>query len=474
MLRHIKLKTKLDSEVAPPSRIDILSSVMSSSSFNSWSSSEEDSYDETYMHSQSCSSAFSRCPTEWATYVESFSPQIISMGDYNNFKRKVSFDVSPADTTKRMKFSHDTSSPTNTNILYQMEDAKHLNELHCLVRRNIEFFVATDEDVSAPCPGRKESIRKGQVGLRCIHCRHTFGRERMKRAICYPSSVDRVYRCVSDMKFDHFPHCLPTHEKTLFQQLKQCSFSTKKGLNICTYGSGTTSQYYRDSAEKLGLRDSKDGSFVVMKDDQRQAQIVIDTSTTNLRRKKVNLSNFHPYDHGNESFTSGQAELSNLPPLNDFTPRLLSEPDDVHFLNPIHCFVRQNVEVFSADESDIALPAPGRKSQITLGQIGIRCIHCKNLKVKERVKRAICYPPTVSGIYHSVSNMKFDHFAACRGLSASKRQEFVQLKSWCYQKDSEQTKGSKRGNFTARYYAESARKLGLVDTQTGIRTVHRI
>lgn len=468
MLRHIKLKTKLDSDAAP-SRIDILSSVLSSSSFNSLSSGDEDSCDD------NCNQSYLRDSTEWTTYVDRFSPHMLrSFSDHNNLKRKVSFDVVPTEVPKRMKFDHYNSSKKH-NILFQAEDSKNLNELHCLVRRNIEFFVATDEDIRAPCPGRKESIRKGQVGLRCINCRNTLGRERMKRAVCYPSSVDRVYRCVSDMKFDHFPHCLPPQEKALFQQLKQCFFYTKKGLNTCTYGPGTTSQYYRDSATNLGLRDSKDGNFVVLKDDERQSEDSSDTLRVNLGRYKANLTNFHPYDHGNEaSASSKDIHLSDLPPLNKFTPRILAEPDDIHYLNPIHCFVRQNVEVFSAEENDISLPAPGRKSQITLGQIGIRCIHCKTLNFKQRVKRAICYPPTISGIYHSVSNMKFDHFAACRGLSSSKRQEFVQLKSLCFQKDPEQTKPSKRGNSTARYYAESARKLGLVDTHTGIRTVYQL
>ena len=93
----------------------------------------------------------------------------------------------------------------------------------------------------------------------------------------------------------------------------------------------------------------------------------------------------------------------------------LSEEGDRDHLNPLHCFVRQHVEIFTADEKDVAAPAPGRKTPVILGQVGIRCKHCTKLPIKERVKRAICYPPSVEGIYHSVSNMKFDHFGKCRG-----------------------------------------------------------
>ena len=72
--------------------------------------------------------------------------------------------------------------------------------------------------------------------------------------------------------------------------------------------------------------------------------------------------------------------------------KLLASAVDHKFLNPLHCFIRQQIEVFAADEKDIAGPAPGRKSRVLLGQVGIRCIHCTNLSSKERVKRAVMLP----------------------------------------------------------------------------------
>ena len=99
----------------------------------------------------------------------------------------------------------------------------------------------------------------------------------------------------------------------------------------------------------------------------------------------------------------------------------LGTETDRQYLNPLHCFVRRNVEVFVATDDDITAPSPGRKVRVGVGQVGIRCIHCAKLPSKDRVKRAVCYPPSVSAIYHSVSNMKFDHFGSCRGLPEEAR-----------------------------------------------------
>jgi hypothetical protein len=85
---------------------------------------------------------------------------------------------------------------------------------------------------------------------------------------------------------------------------------------------------------------------------------------------------------------------------------LMAQPDDDQHLNPLHCFVRKRIEFFSATEQDVANPCPGRKARVQLGQVGLRCTLCSRLPFVDRVKRAVCFPPSIKGVYHSVSNMK--------------------------------------------------------------------
>ena len=148
---------------------------------------------------------------------------------------------------------------------------------------------------------------------------------------------------------------------------------------------------------------------------------------------------------------------------------ILSSPLDNDYLNPIHCFVRRHVEFFAANEADVSAPAPGRKTRIRLGQVGLRCIHCKSLPPKKRVKRAFCFPKNVSGIYHAVSNMKFDHFGKCHGLPTDERAEFSRLRESCSRRGSTSTSSGGMANSTAQYYHDSSLRMGLEDTADGIR-----
>jgi len=466
-------------------------------------------------------------------------------------------------------------------------DPDHLNPLHCFVRRNIQLFLASQNDINAPAPGRKKDIFLNQIGIRCIHCMHLPTQDRVKRAVCYPSGISRIYHCVSDMKIDHFTKCpeMPRDLKEEFQLLKEtcCKKAksvpgNKKSLNAI--GAASTARYYVESAKALGIAQNQFGLFLDIK---RPEPIVKQTASPSYGYKPVSPSlssvdssvtmngteitkdletnfkehdseghgiffvseetcfrNEHPAQNGGFSprkFTDSAAPhqasivpqaayplsskpteksesifahypqtvpppefISGAPLINSYSglqlslsnirkPQcivlgtdskaghqdveespvnasrcLLAMPEDPLVLNGLHCFVRKNIEVFSSSKSDLSIPAPGRKSRVKIGQVGIRCIHCCDLQYKDRVKRAVCYPPSVSGIYHCVSNMKFDHFESCRGFPEESKRQLLDLKVSCNRKG-----GSQTANCTAKYYVDAANKLGLRDTPDGIR-----
>lgn len=52
--------------------------------------------------------------------------------------------------------------------------------------------------------------------------------------------------------------------------------------------------------------------------------------------------------------------------------------DDKYWLSELQVYLRANfAEAFAATEEDIAAPMHGRNKPIALGQVGIRCKHCK-------------------------------------------------------------------------------------------------
>lgn len=488
---------------------------------------------------------------------------------------------------------HEVPPPPQPRLLACPSDHLHLPPVHCFVRRQIEVFAATSEDVAAPRPGRKVRIQQGQVGLRCIHCKRAEvdaineftannakqkRPKRIKRAVCYPSQISRIYSSVSDMKFDHFAICphMPMELREELATLKAShvagggssnvasssassvastssaassasSTSTSRSISSSSSSSAaSTARYYRETARLvLGLVDvpasegsavggggirfgtssssssslaaSSDGVMiqpsqspplpttvdiavhVAPKKPKRSRTAAAAATTTKVATKTLpqaqdvvptlpcvpiptKVPTFPQQVNLPLPLTSPIDDNTTTTTTNDNKTFLLAAPEDEQILNPIHCFVRRNVEVFAATSEDIAAPAPGRKNRVVVGQVGIRCVHCAHLPQRDRVKRSICYPPNVSGIYHAVSNMKFDHFASCKGLDAETRAEFQTLRATCGRKGggraaksstgSGRTSAAARGttsSSTAQYYHDSAQNLGLVDTRDGIR-----
>ncbi|CAB9504415.1 expressed unknown protein [Seminavis robusta] len=417
--------------------------------------------------------------------------------------------------------------PQQVLLLATSKDSPVLSPLHIFVRQQIEVFEASEEDLKQPAPGRRIPIQLRQVGLRCIHCKHQKPRERKKRAVCYPSSVGRVYHSVSDMKFAHFPCSqMPQGLHQKFNELKDESVlqnkSNKESKRIGS-ASASTAQYYHDSARELGLEDGKGGIYVssqsrvVVPDDGRQhPSLTFATMSQHNALQSMLMGNLVPaYAHANAVPAAANFKVQTMAPKASASishqvassvlckeTRLplavVTSPQDIvkeqagpqeqsksgkahlasemdkHYLAPIHCFVRRHVEVFAANEQDLAAPAPGRKKPIVLGQVGLRCMYCARLPIKDRVKRAICFPPSVGGVYHAVSNMKFDHFKQCKGMPKEAREEFQQLVSSPNSSEGKRSRVDSAprprvSNSTAQYYHDSALRMGLCDTSEGIR-----
>ena len=504
-------------------------------------------------------------------------------------------------TTPRLISPISAQHESSLLLLAEEGDEFHLNPLHVFVRKQIEVFAATATELAQPAPGRKQPIQLHQVGLRCIHCRNNLSKKsRVKRAVCYPSTVARIYHSVSDMKFDHFSQCrhLPPDVRQTFETLKMKGKREAKGdiRDKKVQSSASTALYYRESAARMGLVDSPWGIIftnntrdqnpqhrskkqesvtlplelphvsqpsqvqqappntntylqhlrlaeytnlliqqqaltaanaaavtsmllpqVDISDILAAKKAVVDASLhlqhltqsmnssilqpflTNVMRagasaeKPMDLAiaiakeegerssqrqPHNPLKRSHESslqnsadITSHGARVDSKVPMKRITVPL-SAPEDAEVLNPIHCFVRKHLEFFSADDQDIAAPCPGRKSRVTLGQVGIRCKHCAKLKVSatvRRAKRTVCYPPSLGAIYHSVSNMKFDHFGICPCLPDSAREELTALRASCSGRSQSNGNNTTGGMSTAQYYRISAAAMGLVDTDKGIR-----
>jgi len=138
---------------------------------------------------------------------------------------------------------------------------------------------------------------------------------------------------------------------------------------------------------------------------------------------------------------------------------LVAIPEDKEWLSDIDSYVRKQLEVFCATEEDVAAAQEDRKYPISVGQVGIRCIHCSITQGNDAIGHAIAYPFSISGIFESVKEFHRLHLDSCPNLPATSKAKLDSMKG-----------ASSLSSVLRKYYTLAAKALGLVDTKDGIRT----
>ena len=137
-------------------------------------------------------------------------------------------------------------------LLSLSTDSDSLSDRQCYVRTTmVEIFAASEKDVAARHTKGAQKLVVGQVGIRCVYCSHLRPRDRAERAVCYPSSISRIYQTVADMQRFHFEQCteIPNEVREIYKSLKT---TRPRGV-------GSPQTYWVQSAKILGLTDSDDG-----------------------------------------------------------------------------------------------------------------------------------------------------------------------------------------------------------------------
>ncbi|GAX10624.1 hypothetical protein FisN_14Lh131 [Fistulifera solaris] len=105
------------------------------------------------------------------------------------------------------------------NMLYLSCDGKYLTDYHVLLRKQIQFFEANEEESRAAAQGRNKPIVVGQVGIRCMHCALVPPDKRTRGAVYFPSKLEGVYQMALSMSNTHLCDTCPHIPKDLQQQL---------------------------------------------------------------------------------------------------------------------------------------------------------------------------------------------------------------------------------------------------------------
>lgn len=109
--------------------------------------------------------------------------------------------------------------------------------------------------------------------------------------------------------------------------------------------------------------------------------------------------------------------------------RPLFLPCDGESLSEYQCLLRNQIELFEATEHDILSSTKGRNKPIFPGQVGVRCVHCRDIKPKYRPRGATYYPATLGAMYQSGQTMAIRHMRHhCKRIPYHVRDRLVMLK----------------------------------------------
>jgi hypothetical protein len=137
-------------------------------------------------------------------------------------------------------------------ILALPEDETKLSSFQYLLRQQIEFFKATENDIVTHARGRNKPIMLDQVGIRCKHCATCPLGERKKGAVYFPFTLLGVYQASQNMASSHFiqGNCTAIPSEITSKLLENISSKS-------VVGSGK--EFWAKSGCILGLVDTEQG-----------------------------------------------------------------------------------------------------------------------------------------------------------------------------------------------------------------------
>jgi stress response protein SCP2 len=137
----------------------------------------------------------------------------------------------------------------------------------------------------------------------------------------------------------------------------------------------------------------------------------------------------------------------------------MARPSDESSLSAFQAYARQQIEFFEAVEKDVSQGARGRNVPISLGQVGIRCRHCRDDGPKFRGRAGVYFPTKFELVYQTAVNMTSIHLCQhCTKIPTKIRTKLLELR------DQRSTAGGGKS-----YWAKATKDMGVVETKQGLR-----
>jgi hypothetical protein len=132
------------------------------------------------------------------------------------------------------------------------DDTRKLSSLQVLLRQQIEFFSASEDDLLTHARGRNKPITLKQVGIRCRHCANLALKRRKKGSVYFPFTLLGIYQAAQNMASTHFT------KDNCNENLSEIKSMITQRLG-CKSSVGSGKEFWADAARILGLLDTELG-----------------------------------------------------------------------------------------------------------------------------------------------------------------------------------------------------------------------
>lgn len=347
--------------------------------------------------------------------------------------------------------------------LLQDEDRLLLTDYFFYLMKQLQLVRFSENDRRTR-GGKREKIQVGYGGLQCIHCSSTSNARKF-----FWSNVDRLANSFAE---------IPSH---IFK-CRRCPSATKDALahlkklhpeQMARLPRGSQKVFFRRMWRRLHDDDPKDETGEEASQESlhsitdatgefpsRPHLLITQSASTKEDSPDKTITSDESILLINRSAVEAAKALVDSPlqtgPASPSSRILLAIPEDKEWLSDTDCFIRRQIEVFSATDDDVCTAQADHKHNVDAGQIGIRCVHCA-IAGAARLN-AVAYPSTISALYEAVRELQRLHLDDCPCVPPAVKSKLANLQG-----------ASSLSSVLRKYYILSARALGLYDTKAGIR-----
>ncbi len=330
------------------------------------------------------------------------------------------------------------------------EDKSLLTDYFFHVMKQLRFCRFSESDRKTR-GGKRDNIKVGFGGLKCVHCSDTQNSrkffwsnvDRLANSFAeIPGHVLKCRRCpqgtknaLIDLKAMHSDQMskLPRgSQKIFFRRMWRRLHDTKERLSIDSLEGGESPR-----PSPLGAKNDENTaveSGEEIESSSSRGNIIVGMNTEEAAKALAECA-------------AGKKSISKI---------VLALDEDKSWLSDMDCFVRSNLEVFCATQNDVKFAESDSKYPITVGQIGIRCIHCA-MSLGGARGPAVHFPADVKSIYNHVREFHKMHLESCPCLPQEYKDKLATFKG-----------SASLSSILRRYYIQAAEALGIHDTDDGM------